>query len=70
MTNPFGLTESDMKRLNREGIEELIEVGEARLKRAKLTLQEKNEQEEEIKALKELLETCKGKGKKHDGILR
>lgn len=70
MTNPFGLTESDMKRLNREGIEELIEVGEARLKRAKLTLQEKNEQEEEIKALKELLETCKGKGEKHDGILR
>ena len=70
MTNPFGLTESDMKRLNREGIEELIEVGEARLKRAKLTLQEKNEQEEEIKTLKELLETCKGKGEKRDGILR
>ena len=70
MNNPFGLTESDMKRLNREGIEELIEVGEARLKRAKLTLQEKNEQEEEIKTLKELLETCKGKGEKRDGILR
>lgn len=55
---PFGLKEEDMKRLHRDGIEYLISVGEALLKRAALSSYEKNKQIQEIEELKKLREIC------------
>lgn len=51
----YGLTEADLKQIDKDGVRYLIKVNEERLKVWSISKYEKQQIKEEIKQLKELL---------------